>query len=78
MRAREQRLVVTFHTTTEAMAAEKTYKQNRIPGRLIPVPLQISAGCGLAWSAPAEEEDRVRECMEELGLSWEDMGRYLI
>ncbi|MEG0368785.1 MAG: DUF3343 domain-containing protein, partial [Hungatella sp.] len=54
MRIKEERLVITFHTTTEAMAAEQAFRLAGIPGRLIPVPRQISAGCGLAWSAPAE------------------------
>ena len=67
MRAKEQRLVVTFHTTTEAMAAEKELKLNQIAGRLIPVPRQISAGCGLAWSAPAAgEEAEPAPSLEEL------------
>ncbi|EHI58737.1 MAG: DUF3343 domain-containing protein [Hungatella hathewayi] len=78
MRAKEQRLVVTFHTTTEAMAAEKELKLNQIAGRLIPVPRQISAGCGLAWSAPAAGEEAVRTCMERHNLAWESMGIYLI
>ena len=67
MRAKEQRLVVTFHTTAEAIAAEKELKGNQIAGRLIPVPRQISAGCGLAWSAPADEEEAVRACIEQQG-----------
>lgn len=38
--------VVTFHTTTDAMAMEKACKEAGAPGRLIPVPREISAGCG--------------------------------
>lgn len=78
MRAKEQRLVVTFHTTAEAMAAEKEFKRNQIPGRLIPVPRQISAGCGLAWSAPAAEAEAVEECMTRHSLAWETTGIHLI
>lgn len=78
MRAKEQRLVITFHTTAEAMAAEKELKSNNIPGRLIPVPRQISAGCGLAWSAPAADEAEIKTCMSAHSLSWDAMGIYLI
>ena len=78
MRAKEQRLVVTFHTTAEAIAAEKEFKQNQVSGRLIPVPRQISAGCGLAWSAPADAEDAVRGCMLRHSLAWEAIGVYVI
>lgn len=78
MRIKEQRLVVTFHTTTEAIAAEKGFRQYKVSGRLIPVPRQISAGCGLAWSSPEYEKERVKSCLEEYTLTWESMGLYLI
>lgn len=38
MRKKELKLVVTFHTTTDAMAMEKACKEAGAPGRLIPVP----------------------------------------
>ncbi len=61
--AREKALkaVYTFHTTTEAMKMEQCARVNGIPGRLIPVPRQISAGCGMAWAAPAEAKARTDE-----------------
>ena len=54
MRAKSLRVVVTFHTTTAAMAMEDSCMTEGMPGRLIPVPREITAGCGMAWSAPAE------------------------
>lgn len=65
------RLVITFHTTAEAMAAERFCKEQGIPGRLIPVPRQLSAGCGLAWSAPAAEAGRLKKQLEEGRICWE-------
>ena len=55
--ARERTLksVYTFHTTTEAMKMEQCAREHGIPGRLIPVPRQISAGCGMAWCAPVAD-----------------------
>ena len=50
MRNKELKLLITFHTTTAAMAFENACKQKNLPGRLIPVPSEISAGCGLAWA----------------------------
>ena len=44
MRKKELKLVVTFHTTADAMAMEKACKAEEVPGRLIPVPRVISAG----------------------------------
>lgn len=78
MRAKTQRLVITFYTTAEAMALEKFCKAQELPGRLIPVPRQIHAGCGLAWSAPAEEELHIRSILTENGVSWAGWQTLLI
>ncbi|MEG0857031.1 MAG: DUF3343 domain-containing protein, partial [Terrisporobacter sp.] len=37
MREKQQRLIITFKTTTGAMAMEKACKSAQVPGRLIPV-----------------------------------------
>ena len=42
MRKKVMKLVVTFHTTSDAMAMEKVCKERNVPGRLIPVPRAIS------------------------------------
>ena len=70
MREKQERFVVTFATTTGAMAMERA---PGLPGRLIPVPRSITAGCGMCWSAPpeaqAELEDLVvREKLDVDGL----------
>ena len=62
MRVKEERCIVTFRTTTGAMAMERSCKAAGVPGRLIPVPRTITAGCGMCWSAPPE----AREAVEEL------------
>ncbi|MDY3280868.1 DUF3343 domain-containing protein [Dysosmobacter sp.] len=62
MREKQPRFVVTFRTTAEAMAMEKRCRDSGVPGRLIPLPRAISAGCGMCWSAP----DGSREAVEEL------------
>lgn len=62
---KEKKLVITFHTTTEAMAMEKTCKEAGADGRLIPVPRAISAGCGLAWCAKLESEEDLCRLMAE-------------
>ena len=65
--------MVTFATTTGAMAMERACRAAGLPGRLIPVPRSITAGCGMYWSAPpeaqAELEDLVvREKLDVDGL----------
>lgn len=62
MRERTEKCVVTFRTTTGAMAMERHCKERGLPGRLIPVPRSITAGCGMCWAAPPA----AREALEEL------------
>ena len=68
MRKKERRLIVAFYSTHDAMAFEEYCLQCGAEGRLIPLPREISAGCGLAWSAPYVEESSVRKCLEETGI----------
>ena len=49
MRKKKPYQILTFHTTSAAMAMELYCKEHGISGRLIPVPRELSAGCGLAW-----------------------------
>lgn len=78
MRKKEERLVITFHTTSEAMAMESCCKEGGVPGRLIPVPRQISAGCGLAFSSPSGEKERVLQYMEMKHLRYEQFQVLMI
>ena len=56
---KQKRLVVTFRTTAGAMAMEKACKKESVPGRLIPVPRTITAGCGMCWAAPTEARESI-------------------
>lgn len=49
MRVKKTYIVLSFRTTLEAMEWEKRCLAADVPGRLIPLPREISAGCGLAW-----------------------------
>ena len=68
MLKKTEKLVITFHTTTEAMAMESACKKENADGRLIPVPRIISAGCGLAWCAGLESEAPLAALMEAHGI----------
>ena len=68
MRQKTDRLVIGFYTTHDAMAFEEACLKGGAAGRLIPLPKEISAGCGLAWSAPPEEEGRLKEVLLEAGI----------
>lgn len=55
MRVKRSYIVLSFRTTLEAMEWEKQCLTRQVPGRLIPLPREISAGCGLAWRMLPEE-----------------------
>ncbi len=78
MREKKLQLVVTFHTTADAMAMEQTCKEHQAPGRLIPVPRAISAGCGLAWCAGLECRETLQEMMANAGIQEEDIHECMI
>lgn len=78
MRKKEIKLIVTFHTTADSIALEKECKKRKIPGRLIPVPRQLSAGCGTAWSSPLEERDAVSRALEEKNIEFEVICETLV
>ena len=59
---------MTFRTTTGAMAMEGACKAAGVPGRLIPVPRTITAGCGMCWSAPREVWEAVEDLVMETHL----------
>ena len=68
MRRHERRLIVAFYTTYDAMAFEDYCASRGAEGRLIPLPREISAGCGLAWSAPPGDEDGLRTLLRDAGV----------
>lgn len=78
MRKKELKLVVTFHTTADAMAMEKACKEHGVPGRIIPVPRVISAGCGLAWCAELNEREQIADIMKQVGIQEEDMHECMV
>jgi len=70
---RKTRVVITFYGTTEAMAWENACQANGLPGRLIPLPVQISAECGLAWLISPEQKDKVLERARQLRLHYQNV-----
>lgn len=72
-RQKKQALVLSFEHTTDAMAVEKFCMSQQLPGRLIPVPREITAGCGLAWKAKPEDEELLVNELEKAGLSWAEL-----
>lgn len=68
MREKTPRVIVTFHTTAEAMATEKVCRQSGLDGRLISAPRALSADCGIAWSAPPALREQIERLLADSGI----------
>jgi len=67
-KAPENSIIVTFHTTADAIETERILKSNGIPGRLIPAPRRMTADCGIAWVSPATEREAVRRLLSDASI----------
>jgi len=73
MKKKELKLIVTFHTTADAMAMEKACK-GKSAGRLIPVPRELSAGCGISWCSALTERTIVEQILSDAGIEYEEIA----
>ena len=71
MRQKRPALVLTFASTSQAIAAEALFTKRGLPGRMIPVPAQVSAGCGLAWKAEPEDKQVLLDALAQAGYAFE-------
>lgn len=78
MREKTMRFVVTFYTTAEAMAMERLCRAKGIEGKLISAPRSVSADCGIAWSAPTDAEQAIRQATQEAELETQGFHRLLL
>ncbi|MFT3984015.1 MAG: DUF3343 domain-containing protein [Lachnospiraceae bacterium] len=78
MLKKELRLVVTFKNTVDAMRMEEKAKEAGISGRLIPIPPQITAGCGLAFMAPIKAGADLELLMRTHGITCEQKAELLL
>ena len=70
MRRKVITTVVTFSTTTA--------KESEFPGRLIPIPSEISAQCGLAWKCVEQSEEETENFLKKKELAWDGIYRVLV
>lgn len=78
MRAKTLQLLITFSSTVQAMSMETQAHAEGLPGRLIPVPTTITAGCGLAYKAPLDSRTELLALMERAGLEPEQVVEMLL
>ena len=78
MRRKRPFAVIAFASTEQALAAEAMFTQRGLPGRMIPIPSQVSAGCGLAWCADLEQREVLKELMQSIRLEEEAMHECMV
>jgi hypothetical protein len=67
----EKYCVVTFYSTHLALKFERMLNQKEIEVKIIPVPREISASCGLAGRFLKENEDEVFLLCEENKIDYD-------
>ena len=78
MLEKELSLVISFDKTIDAMAVEEYCLKNKIEGRLIPLPKEISAGCGLAWKCKVNQTDMMKKMLLDIGIKCYKMTELVI
>lgn len=68
---KKQTLIVTFHTTAAAMAAEKACREAGLAGRLAPVPRAVSSDCGIAWRCAPETREALTQLLAQKGVAFD-------
>ena len=78
MRQKELTQIITFKTTTAAMAMEDHCKEKKLPGRIIPLPQEISAGCGLCYKTDRLDEEFWKIELEMAHITYEEMRQIYV
>lgn len=64
MLKKTMKIIISFHSFSEVLKFEKECKNNGIKGRIIPIPREISAGCGMVWSSELDTENELMKIIE--------------
>lgn len=78
MRKKQLYTVVTFAATTAAMGMEAAAIKEGFAGRLIPVPGELSSGCGMAWRCAGQTMEETAVFLKGQKISFEGMYRILL
>lgn len=65
LREKKLCLLITFDATTMALKMEQTARENGLDGRLIPLPREISAGCGFSFKTEIPLRTAAEQLMSE-------------
>ena len=78
MRKKEPCYVITYTSTADAILFEKKATAAQLPGRLIPLPPVISAGCGMAWKIKKQEAANLLSAVASLDVPFEKLHELML
>lgn len=78
MRGKKEYRVISFASTVAAMEFEHWCMEENLPGRMIPTPGQVSAGCGLSWRVKEEEFPIMEKKLSQSEISFEKITKLML
>lgn len=60
--------LATFNVTSMAIMFERACRKEGLNVKVVPVPRQLSASCGLACNYDCQEEDKIRSICEKRNI----------
>ena len=71
MLKKELKLIITFYTSSEAMATEKVCKDAGIDGKLISAPRNLTADCGISYATDISNKEKIVSLLKEKKVEYE-------
>lgn len=71
MLKKELKLIITFYTSSEAMATERVCKDNGIKGALISAPRNLTADCGISYAAEVADKEKIEKLLKDKKIEYE-------
>ena len=71
MLEQKKSLIVTYFSSTEAIATEKLCSKAGIGGRIITTPRHITADCGMSYSIGIEQKDKLEKLLKDEKIKYD-------
>lgn len=75
---KKEQIIIVFDKTIDAMAMEDYCLKNGVKGRLIPLPSEISEGCGLCWKTDVCEKENIINVIKNAKLKYSQIIKIFI
>lgn len=64
MHKQQKSILISFPSLFYAIKMEKICSDNKIKGKLIPIPREISAGCGISWVSEINLKNNLKQLID--------------